>query len=63
MLFKMALDYLPIPASAVPSEGVFLSSAETDMKKHNHINPVLMEALQMLKFSLKKVLFTISKGS
>ena len=53
-LFKMALDYLPIQASAVPSEWVFLSSAKTDMKKRNCINPMSMETLQMLKFALKK---------
>jgi len=49
----MALDYLPIQASAVPCERMFSSSAETDTKKRNRINPTLMEALQMLKFSLK----------
>jgi hypothetical protein len=52
--FEAALDYLPIQALAVPSERVFSSSAETDTKKHNWTNPVLMESLQMLKFALKK---------
>ena len=46
----MALDYLPIQASAVPSERVFSSSADTDTKKRNRINPTLMEALQILKY-------------
>ena len=50
----MAMDYLPIQASTVPCERVFSSSAETDTKKQNHISPALMEALQMLKFWLKK---------
>jgi hAT family C-terminal dimerisation region len=50
----MAMDYLPIQASAVPCERIFSSSAETDMKKRNRISPLLMEALQMLKFYLKK---------
>lgn len=50
----MSLDYLPIQASSVPSERVFSSSAETDTKKRNRINPILMESLQMLKFALKK---------
>ncbi|KAF8124476.1 hypothetical protein EV363DRAFT_1178050, partial [Boletus edulis] len=40
--------------SAVPCERVFSSSSETNTKKHNHIAPLLMEALQMLKFWLKK---------
>ena len=48
------MDYLPIQASAVPCERVFSSSAETDTKKRNRINPELMEALQVLKFALKK---------
>src|SRR5882672_4946933 len=47
---------LPIQASAVPSEHIFPSSAETDTKKRNRINPMLMESLQMLKFALKKTL-------
>jgi hypothetical protein len=53
-LFMMAINYLPIQASAVPCECIFLSSAETDTKRRNHISPLLMEALQMLKFHLKK---------
>jgi hypothetical protein len=48
------MDYLPIQPSAVPCERVFSSSAETDTKKRNRISPALMEALQMVKFSLKK---------
>lgn len=48
------MDYLPIQASAVPCERIFSSSAETDTKKRNRINSLLMEALQMLKFHLKK---------
>ena len=48
------MDYLPIQASSVPCERIFSSSAETDTKKRNRISPLLMEALQMLKFHLKK---------
>ena len=53
-IFCIAMDYLPIQASAVPCERVFSSSTETDTKKRNRISPALMEALQVLKFSLKK---------
>ena len=53
-IFHIAMDYLPIQASAVPCERVFSSSTETDTKKRNRISPALMEALQVLKFSLKK---------
>lgn len=61
-LFSVSLDYLPIQASAVPSERAFSSSAETDTKKRNRINPVLMEALQMLKFALKKARLDFTAG-
>ncbi|KIK15444.1 hypothetical protein PISMIDRAFT_40610, partial [Pisolithus microcarpus 441] len=53
-LFLMAMDYLPMQGSAVPCEQIFSSSAKMDMKKWNCIKPVLMEALQMLKFFYKK---------
>lgn len=53
-IFRIAMDYLPIQASAVACERVFSSSAETDVEKRNRILPGLMEALQVLKFALKK---------
>lgn len=53
-IFAIAMDYLPIQASSVPCERVFSSSAETDTKRRNRISPDLMEALQVLKFHLKK---------
>src|SRR5229473_8440181 len=61
-LFRITLDYLPIQASFVPCEQVFLSAKETNTLKHNHIHPVLMEALQTLKFSLKKEWFNFTGG-
>ena len=60
--FEIFLDFIPIQASAVPSERVFSLSAETDTKKRNRINPVLMEALQMLKFALKQSRLNFTKG-
>jgi hAT family C-terminal dimerisation region len=53
-LFSIAMDYLPVQATSVPCERVFSSSKDTDTAKRNRINSVLMEALQMLKHSLKK---------
>jgi len=53
-LFKIVMDYLPVQATSVPSERVFSSAKEMDTNKRNRISPVLMEALQLLKFSLKK---------
>jgi hypothetical protein len=61
-LFAMAMDYLPIQASAVPCERIFSSSAKTDTKQRNHISPLLMEALQMLKFHLKKMHLNFMDG-
>jgi len=58
----MAMDYLPIQASAVPCERVFSSSGETDTKRRNRINPLTMEALQMLKFHLRKERLNFTKG-
>ena len=50
----MALDYLPIQATSVPCERAFSSSAETDTKRRSRIKPQLMEALQLLKFLIKR---------
>jgi hypothetical protein len=58
----MAMDYLPIQASAVPCEHIFSSSAETGTKKRNRISPLLMEALQVLKFYLKKERLNLTAG-
>jgi hAT family C-terminal dimerisation region len=48
------MDYLPVQATSVPCERVFSSAKETDTKKRNRMSPLLMEALQLLKFALKK---------
>jgi hypothetical protein len=56
------MDYLPIQASAVPCEHIFSSSGETYTKRRNRISPPLMEALQMVKFSLKKERLNFTEG-
>ena len=58
----MAMDYLPIQASAVPCERVFSSSAETDTKRRNRISPLMMEALQMLKGHYKNDRLNFTAG-
>jgi len=58
----MAMDYLPIQATSVPGEHVFSLTAETDTKRGNWISPFLMEALQMLKFHLKKKHLNFMEG-
>jgi len=47
------MDVLPIQASAVPRERVFSSAKETMAPRQSHISPDLMEALQLLKFTLR----------
>jgi len=54
MLFSIAMDFLPVQATSVPCEHVFSSAKDIDTVKRNQISPVLMEALQILKSSLKK---------
>jgi hypothetical protein len=61
-IFEIAMDYLPIQASSVPCEKVFSSSAETDTKQRNHISPLIMEALQRLKFQLRKECLDFTVG-
>ena len=48
------MDILPIQGSAVPCERVFSSAKETTTMRRNKISLEFMEALQMLKFSLRK---------
>ena len=48
------MDYLPVQATSVPCERVFSSAKDTDTAKRNRIDPVLMEALQLLKHRLRK---------
>ena len=47
------MDILPIQASSVPCERVFSSAKETMTPRHNHISTKMMEALQILKYSLR----------
>lgn len=48
------MDILPIQASAVPCERVFSSSKETMTARRSRISAELMEALQLLKFSIRQ---------
>ena len=50
----MALDILPIQASAVPCERVFSSSKETCTARRSRTTPELMEALQVLKYHFRQ---------
>lgn len=48
------MDILPIQGSAVPCERVFSSAKETMTARRNKVGHELMEALQMLKFAVRK---------
>jgi hypothetical protein len=61
-IFRMALDYLPIQASAVPCEQAFSSSAETDTNRRNCVSPNLMEVLQIIKYSIWNDLVDFTAG-
>jgi hypothetical protein len=50
-LFEVAMTVLAVPATSVPSERVFSSSGRTDTPARNRMTPLLMEALQVLKFN------------
>ena len=52
MIFMLAMDVLAIQGSSVPCERVFSSAKETMSARRNRIKHDLMEALQMLKFSI-----------
>jgi hypothetical protein len=50
-LFRLTMDILLVQASAVACKQLFSSGKETCTPCRNRINPDLMEALQILKFS------------
>ncbi|KAG6808413.1 hypothetical protein H0H92_004231 [Tricholoma furcatifolium] len=54
LLFRVAMDVLPVQASSVPCERVFSSSKETCALRRNRMSPKHMEGLQLLKFSYKQ---------
>jgi hAT family C-terminal dimerisation region len=61
----LAVDVLAIQGSSVPCERVFSSGKETMSAHRNRIKYDLMEALQMLKFSInrgKELNFTAGLG-
>ncbi|KAG5637367.1 hypothetical protein H0H81_004792 [Sphagnurus paluster] len=54
LLFSVAMDVLPVQASAVPCKHVFSSSKETITLRRSRLSPGLMEMLQVLKYLFKQ---------
>ncbi|KZT30253.1 hATC-domain-containing protein, partial [Neolentinus lepideus HHB14362 ss-1] len=50
LLYHVALDILPVQASAVPCERVFSSSGETDDARRSRLSVFIFEVLQILKY-------------
>lgn len=48
------MDILPIQGTSVPCECIFSSAKETNTVRRSSMSAHLMEALQFLKFALKK---------
>jgi hypothetical protein len=53
-MFCVAMDVLPVQASAVPCESAFSLGKQTATPNRNPLNPALMEALQLLKYIYKQ---------
>ncbi|KAF8157519.1 hypothetical protein BJ912DRAFT_866959, partial [Pholiota molesta] len=49
ILYRIALDVIPVQASAVPCERAFSSSKETDTNRRSGLGLEFMEVLQMYK--------------
>lgn len=56
------MTVLAVPATSVPSERVFSSSAQTDTPRRNRLSPAMMEALQVLKFNHRNGVIDFTVG-
>jgi hypothetical protein len=53
ILYRVALDVLPMQASSVPMERVFSSAKESTRLRRARLSPNMMEMLQVLKFGFR----------
>ncbi|KAF9478524.1 hypothetical protein BDN70DRAFT_789800, partial [Pholiota conissans] len=62
LLYRIALDILPIQASAIPCEHFFSSSEQTDTDRRSNLSMFKMEELQVLKFIHRKDRLNFQQG-
>ncbi|KAL0565872.1 hypothetical protein V5O48_016148, partial [Marasmius crinis-equi] len=62
LLYKIAMDVLPIQESAVPCERIFSSSKETDTDRCNRLKPETFERLQIMKFIYRRNRLDFTQG-
>jgi len=62
LMYRVALDILPVQASAVPCERIFSSSKETDALRRSKMRPELMEILQLVKYSVRQDRLTFTEN-
>ena len=53
-MIPVALDLLPVQASAVPCERVFSSSKETITARRSRLSGITVEMLQVLKYRFRR---------
>ncbi|KAJ8489040.1 hypothetical protein ONZ45_g13718 [Pleurotus djamor] len=53
LIFKVAVDVMPMQASSVSCERVFSSAKETDTLRRSRLSSMTMEVLQFLKFTYR----------
>jgi hypothetical protein len=62
ILYRIALDVIPIQASAVPCERVFSSSKETDTNRRSGLGYDLMEVLLISKYLHRSARLNFTSG-
>ena len=62
VLFHLAMDVLPVQATAVPCERVFSSSKETCTLRRSQLGPTTIEMLQVLKYLYQQEQLNFTTG-
>ena len=62
MMYRVALDILPVQASSVACERVFSSSKETITMRRSCLSVELMEILQFLKYTYRQDRLNLMEG-